>query len=97
MDIPPFEGHKFPFSITVQKQEKFHPRDQMLFNLKSTMNIGIRAPAQISTNACGHIGNNMDRKGLAAMLTSLQLAGGTPEVNWRITQARKHTRDPPWL
>ena len=31
------------------------------------------------------------------MLTSIQSAGVAPEVNLRITQARKHARDPPWL
>ena len=31
------------------------------------------------------------------MLTSIQSAGVAPEVNLRITQARNHTRDPPWL
>ena len=36
----------------------------------------------------------MDQKGSAAMLISIQSAGVTPEVNLRITQARKHTRDP---
>ena len=50
--------------------------------------------SQTSTSACGHICKYMDQKGLAAMLTS---AGVTPEVNLRITQERKHTRDPPWL
>ena len=37
----------------------------------------------------------MDRKGLAAMLTSIQSAGVAPEVNLRITQVRKHASDPP--
>ena len=32
----------------------------------------------------------VDQKGSAAMLTSIQSAGVTPEVNLRITQARKH-------
>ena len=36
-------------------------------------------------------------KGLAAMLTSIQSAGVAPKVNLRITQVRKHARDPPWL
>ena len=31
-----------------------------------------------------------------AMLTSIQSACVTPEVNLGITQVRKHTRDPPW-
>ena len=31
------------------------------------------------------------------MLTSRELAGVTPEVNLRITQARNYARDPPWL
>ena len=40
----------------------------------------------------------MDQKGPAAMLTSIQSAGVAPEVNLRITQAKKHAkRDPPWL
>ena len=34
----------------------------------------------------------MDQKGSAAMLTSLQSTGVTPEVNLRITQARKHAK-----
>ena len=34
----------------------------------------------------------MDRKGLAAMLTSKQSAGVAPEVNLRITQVREHTK-----
>ena len=56
------------------------------------------APAQTSTNACSHICNYIDRKGSAAILTSIQSVGVTPEVTLRITQARKHTkRDPPWL
>ena len=51
-----------------------------------------------STNACKHICRYVDRKGLAAMLTSVQSAGVTPEVNLKNSmQARKHTRDPPWL
>ena len=38
------------------------------------------------------------KKGSAAMLTSFQSAGITPEVNLRVTQMRKHAkRDPPWL
>ena len=40
---------------------------------------------------------DMDQKHSAAMLTPIQSAGVTPEVNLRITQARKHARDPPWL
>ena len=39
----------------------------------------------------------MGQKGSAAMLTTTQLAGVTPEVNLRITQVRKHTRDLPWF
>ena len=50
-----------------------------------------------STNACGHVCKYVDRKGLAVMLTPIQLTGVTPEVNLRIMQVRKHTRDPPWL
>ena len=38
---------------------------------------------QTSTNACGHICRNVDQKGLAAMLISIQSAGVTPEVNLR--------------
>ena len=52
---------------------------------------------QISTNACGHICKYVDRKGSAAMLTPIWSAGVMPEVNLRITQARKHARDPPLL
>ena len=33
-----------------------------------------------STNACGHVCRYMDQKGLAAMLTSIQSSGVTPEV-----------------
>ena len=36
-----------------------------------------------STNACRHICRYVDRKGLAAMLTSIQSAGVAPEVNLR--------------
>ena len=36
-------------------------------------------------------------KGSAAILTSKQSVGVVPEVNLIITQAKKHTRDPPWL
>ena len=38
----------------------------------------------------------MDKKGSAAMLTSIQLVGVTPEVNLKITEVRKHARDTPW-
>ena len=31
------------------------------------------------------------------MLIPIQSSGVAPEVNLRITQAKKHTRDPPWL
>ena len=38
------------------------------------------------------------KKGSAAMLSSIQPAGVTPELNLRITQTRKHgKRDPPWF
>ena len=38
------------------------------------------------------------KKGSTAMLSSFQSPGIAPEVNLRITQARKHAkRDPPWL
>ena len=40
---------------------------------------------------------SVDQKALAAMLTSIQSAGVTSEVNLRITQVRKHAMDPPWL
>ena len=43
----------------------------------------------------GHACKYVDRKGLAAMLTSIQSAGVAPEVSLRITQMRKHARDPP--
>ena len=36
-------------------------------------------------------------KGSAAMLTSIQSASVAPEVNPRITQVKKSTRDLPWL
>ena len=38
---------------------------------------------QTSINACGLICRYMDQKGSAAMLTSIQSAGVTPEVNLR--------------
>ena len=45
-----------------------------------------------------HVCEYVDRKGLAGMLISVQLAGVTPEVNLRITQVKKHAKwDPPWL
>ena len=47
---------------------------------------------QTSTNACEHVCRYMDRKDLAAMLTSIQSAGVTSEVNLRIAQTRKHAR-----
>ena len=37
-------------------------------------------------------GKYVDQKGSAVMMTSKQQAGVTPEVNLRITQARKHTK-----
>ena len=43
-----------------------------------------------STNTCRHVCKDVDRKGSAAMLTPIQSAGVTSEVNLRITQARKH-------
>ena len=50
------------------------------------------------TNACGYmICKYVDRKGLAAMLISVQSAGVAPEVNLRITQARKYAWDLPWF
>ena len=47
---------------------------------------------QTSTNACGHICKYTDRKDLGTMLTPIQSAGVTPEVNLRITQAKKHAK-----
>ena len=44
---------------------------------------GRRFEPWTSTNACGHICRHMDRKGLAARLTSVQSAGVAPEVNLR--------------
>ena len=44
---------------------------------------------QTSTNACSFVCKYVDQKGLAAILTSKQSAGVTPELNLRITQARK--------
>ena len=38
---------------------------------------------QTSTNACRHVCRYVDQKGSAAMLTSIQSAGVTPEVNLR--------------
>ena len=48
-----------------------------------------------TSNACGHV-CNVNQKGLAAILTPTQSAGVAPEVNLRITQVRKHARDPLW-
>ena len=40
----------------------------------------------------------MDRKGSAAMLTSIQSTGVAPEVNLEIIEVRKDTiKDPFWL
>ena len=39
----------------------------------------------------------MGQKGLATMLTSVQSAGITAEVNLRIKQVKKHARDLPWV
>ena len=47
---------------------------------------------QTSTNAYEHICKCMDQKGSAAMLTSAQPAGVTPEVNQRIIQVRQHAQ-----
>ena len=47
---------------------------------------------QTSTNTCRHICRYVNQKGSAAMLTSIQSAGVTPEVDLRITQVRKHTK-----
>ena len=41
-----------------------------------------------TTNASRHVCKYVDQKGLAAMLTSIQSAGVTPEVNLIITQVR---------
>ena len=52
---------------------------------------------QTSTNAHGHICKYVDHKGSAAILTSIQSTGVAPELNLRITQARKYEKDLPWL
>ena len=44
---------------------------------------GHRFEPRTSINACGHVCRYMDRKGLAAMLTSIQSVGVAPEVNLR--------------
>ena len=50
------------------------------------------------TNACGHmICKYLDEKDMAAMLNLKQSVGVTPEVTLRITQSRKHARDPAWF
>ena len=54
-------------------------------------------PDRTSTNACCLVCKYVDRKGSAAMLTPIQSAGVTPEMNLRITQVKKHAWDPPWL
>ena len=47
-----------------------------------------------STNACRHVCRCVDQKGLATMLTSIESAGITPEVNLRNSmQARKHASE----
>ena len=48
--------------------------------------------SRTSTNGCGYICDYVDQKGLAAILTSIQSAGVAPEVNLRITQARKYAK-----
>ena len=53
---------------------------------------GLGFDPQTSTNACGHVWKYVDQKGWAVVLTSKQSAGVTPEVNLRITQARKLAR-----
>ena len=50
-----------------------------------------------SANACGHVCKYMDQKGSAAILTSMQSVGVTLEKNLRITQVKKHAKNPPWL
>ena len=52
------------------------------------------SPAWTSTNTCRYICKYVDQKGSAAMLTSIQSAGVTPEVNLRIIQVRKHAKGP---
>ena len=50
------------------------------------------SPDPTSTNACRHVCKYMYQRDSAAMLTSIQSVDVAPEVNLRITQARKHTR-----
>ena len=56
---------------------------------------------QTSTNACGHVCRYVDQKGSAAMLTSIQSAGVTPEVNLRnqlcAGEEACKRGNPPWL
>ena len=56
--------------------------------------------SRTSINVCRHVCRYVDQKGLAAMLTSIQLAGVTPEVNLRnllCTGKEAHKRgNPPW-
>ena len=47
---------------------------------------------QTSTSACRHICRFVDQNGSAAMLTSIESTGVTPEVNLRITQVRKYAK-----
>ena len=61
---------------------------------KNLVNFCLRDPRrpvyEIFTHTCGHVCRCVDQKGLAAMLTSIQSAGVTPEVNLRnSTQTRK--------
>ena len=53
---------------------------------------------QTSTNARRHVCRYIDQKGLAAMLTSIQSAGITPEVNLLCAGEEACKRgNPPWL
>ena len=45
------------------------------------------------TNGCGYVCKCVYQKGSAVMLTSIQSEGLAPEVNLRITQARKHAKE----
>ena len=54
--------------------------------------VGLSPGRSQTSNACRHVCKYVDQKSLAAMLTSIQSAGVAPEVNLRITQARKHAK-----
>ena len=66
-----------------------------LFHFHSILVVGSSPePPPMLVNTSTSVWN---QKTSTAMLASVQSAGVVPEVNMRITQARKHARDSPWL